>query len=126
MTNSSIVTRWAGIKSAIKQESTRILEEYSRAKSRAKALCGQEIDRLARLRLGANGNVAVFILNDDQRQAEIEIEFQEPFCGVHTFWPARAITQEHWPGKIEAWGKALEILKATGEEEILSAWERET
>ena len=126
MMTTSIVGRWAGIKSAVKSEATRVLEEYSRAKRRAQAICGQDIATLARLCLGSKCNVAVFIVNDDQHKADIEIEFQEPFYGVRAFRPASAITQEHWPGEIESWQQAVEILRSTGEEEILSAWERET
>jgi len=125
MMTTSIVGRWAGIKSAVQKESNRVLGEYSSVRQRSQALCGQDPARLARLRLSTNGNVSVYITNDGN-QPDIEVEMQDPFYGVRAFRPARAITQEHWPGKIEDWQKALEILRATGEEEILSAWERET
>jgi len=119
------IGRWAGIKSAVQKESNRVLGEYSSVRQRSQALCGQDPARLARLCIGRNGNVAVYITNDGN-QPDVEVEMQDPFYGVRAFRPARAITQEHWPGKIESWQQAVEILRSTGEDEILSAWERET
>ena len=97
------------------------MEEYSKARDKVLAECGQDISRrwttsIGRGTIGAAGWPHVYIYTGGN-QPVLKID-----VGPVAYKAAELAPDQHWSGSLRRWEAALSILIAANADTIMSAW----